>query len=528
MLKIARWGLLLVALSIFLGPLFQLSLEAGDIEPEVWQHLRSFQLFQGLYETLFFSLGSAFVAFLIGTAWAIISLFLPRYSFWFSFSMALLLALPTYVMGFVALSYLDYSGPVQKFLVQLFGDIAFFEPRTRYWAALLFGITTAPYVYFSVVAGLQTQIKTFIEASSSLGSGFWRSFRRILMPSLFSWALGGSTLVALEACADFGFIDLFGVNTLSRVLYKSWGALFSFGGAARISLVLLLICILILGLSKFLSRPALQRTWSRQQNLHLLFSIPKSVHYLLLALFALGLLVFNILPIAALFFHSADLSLWKELPWMSALQSTLVIGIISSLFVGLLMGALFMLLKKAPRPMRSILNLFSLGYGLPGTLLAVAFYFFAVRTLKLEVLSTGGLLPMALLVLLYFTKFSGLMLKGLKSQELQINAELSEAASLLGPPARTWWKIELPLYSPALLLGFFLLFLEIVKELPAALMLKPLSDPSLALRIHQYAAESDWARASVFSLVLSALICFLLLIQKIVDLYRKRRLHELS
>lgn len=523
-----RWGLLTLALILFFGPLLQLSLEAGDIEPDVWLHLRSFQLFQGLYETLFFSFGSAFVAFFVGTAWAVISLFLPRHAFWFSFAMALVLSLPTYVIGFVSLSYLDYSGPIQRFLVQQFGDAAFFEPRTRYWAALLFGIATSPYVYFSVLAGLQTQIRTFIEASSSLGSGFWRSFRRILMPGMLPWALGGTTLVALEAGADFGFIDLFGVNTLSRVLYKSWGALFSFGGAARLSLVLLLVCIVIMGLSKVLSRPAMERSWAPQQNLSLLFAIPQWVRRLLMAFFLLGLLIFNVLPVAALIFYAADFSLWTELPWLSALSSTLLIGVLSSSFVGLLMAALFMLWKSSSKRMRSVLNIFALGYGLPGTLLAVAFYLFSVRTLGLEVLSTGGYLPLILLVLLYFTKYSGLMLKGLKSQELQINAELSEAGSLLGTPARNWWRIELPLYSPALLLGFFLLFLEVVKELPAALMLKPFASPSLALRIHQYAAESDWARASVFSLVLMALICLLILAQKLVNHYRKRKLDEFS
>src|SRR5690606_8546534 len=138
------------------------------------------------------------------------------------------------------------------------------------------------------------------------------------------------------------------------------------------------------------SRPAMERSWAPQQNLSLLFAIPQWVRRLLMALFLLGLLVFNVLPVAALIFYAADFSLWTELPWLSALGSTLLIGVLSSAFVGILMAALFMFWKSSSKRMRSVLDIFALGYGLPGTLLAVAFYLFSVRTLGLEVLSTGG------------------------------------------------------------------------------------------------------------------------------------------
>ena len=510
-----RWSILLLGAAVVAAPLIQLVFESRSVDYEVWQHLRQNQIPSSLFETFIFSIGSAITAFVIGTSWAVLSLFLPRLNFIFKISMALLIAIPTYVFGFLSLSFIDFSGPLQSILKYFLDENYFFEPRHRVWAILLYGISTSPYIYFSVELGLKSQIKNFIEASFSLGAGTFKTVRKVLLPSLLPWAFAGTSLVALEALSDFGFVDLFGVNTLSRLLYKSWGSLFSFGGAARISLILIGISLLVMFLIRLINKTQFQRDNSQTENYSNLFKISKLSLVLIYTLVTIGLLVFNVLPLATLLVHSGNITLWQELPWFASAVSSLATALTASAFVLFFTAILFFVSKKKTSLFFDFLNL---GYGLPGTLLAVAFYIFFAKFLNIKILTDQTSLLFLIISLLYFVKFSSLALRSLQEQQKQINPHILESASLLANKWQTFFKIEFKMYWPALGLGVFLLFLEIIKELPASLMIKPLAVPSLAVRIHQYASESDWARASVYSLVLLIIVGLILILRKAFEL----------
>ena len=504
--------------AVIAAPLVQLIFESQSVDYEVWQHLRQNQIPSSLFETFTFSLGSAFTALVVGSSWAVLSLFIPRFNFIFKLSMALLIAIPTYVFGFLMLSFIDFSGPLQLGLKNIFGADYFFEPRDRLWAIFLYGLSTAPYVYFSVELGLKSQIKNLIEASFSLKASVFKTLRKVLLPSLRPWALAGTSLVALEALSDFGFVDLFGLNTLSRLLYKSWGSLFSFGGAARVSLILIGICLLVMLFIRLINKTHIQRDGSESENYSNLFKVQKSTHVLLYFLTAIGIIVFNVLPLGILLAHASELTLWKDLPWLAAALSSLTTAALASLFVLIFTAILFFTSQTKSKITNGFFDFLNLGYGLPGTLLAVAFYIFFAKFLNIKVLSDQTGLLFLIISLLYFAKFSSLSLRSLQSQQKQLNPHLFESASLLANKWKIFYSVELKLYLPALGLGLFLLFLEIIKELPASLMIKPLSTPSLAVRIHQYASESDWARASVYSLVLLIIVGLILILRKAFQL----------
>lgn len=513
-----RWSILLLGAAVVAAPLIQLLLESQSVDHEVWQHLRQNQIPSSLFETFIFSAGSAVAALFLGSLWAILGLFLPRLNFLFKISMALLIAIPTYVFGFLMLSFIDFSGPLQLGLKNFLGADYFFEPRNHLWAILLYGLSTSPYVYFSVELGLKSQIKSLIEASLCLGAGRLKTLRKILIPSLLPWALVGTSLVVLEALSDVGFVDLFGINTLSRLLYKSWGSLFSFGGAARISLILIGICLLVMFLIRLINKTHIKRDNSPTQNYSNIFSVNKTTKLFLYTVTALGLLVFNVLPLAILFNHASELSLWQNLPWLASAVSSLTTATISSLFVLVFTAILFFTSKSQNKSANWFFDFLNLGYGLPGTLLAVGFYIFCAKFLNIKVLSDQTGLLFLIISLLYFVKFSSLSLRSLQNQEKQIDASILESGSLLASPWRSFWHIEFKMHWPALGLGLFLLFLEIIKELPASLMIKPTVAPSLAVRIHQYASESDWPRASVYSLVLLVIVGLVLILKRIFEL----------
>lgn len=521
--SLLRWSILLLGAAVVAAPLIQLFFESQTVDYEVWQHLRQNQIPSSLFETFIFTTGSALTALVIGTTWAIVGLFLPRINFILKISMVLLIAMPTYVFGFLMLSFIDFSGPLQLTLKNFLGEDYFLEPRTRLWAVLLYGASTSPYVYFSVELGLKTQIKNFLEASLSLGKGTLQTLKKILIPTLLPWALVGTSLVALEALSDFGFVDLFGLNTLPRLLYKSWGSLFSFGGAARISLILIGICLLVMFLIRLMNKTHVIRDNSPTQNYSHLFSLRTPTKIFLYLSTLLGLLVINVIPLTTLLVHASELSLWSELPWLASAASSLTTATLSSLFVLIFTAVIFFISKKQSKFTNWFFDFLNLGYGLPGTLLAVAFYIFFAKFFNIKVLSNQTGVLFLIISLLYFVKFSSLSLRSLQNQEKQINSQILESASLLANKWQSFWSVEFKMYWPALGLGLFLLFLEIIKELPASLMIKPYATASLAVRIHQYASESDWARASVYSLVLLFIVGLILIFKKAFELSLGRK-----
>jgi iron(III) transport system permease protein len=513
-----RWSALLVGAAVVAAPLIQLFFESQSIDSEVWQHLRQNQIPSSILETFSFSIGSALTALILGSSWAVIGLFLPRLSLILKLSMAFLIAIPTYVFGFLVLSFIDFSGPVQSGLKSIFGTDYFFEPRTHFWAILIYGVSTSPYVYFSVELGLKSQIKKFIEASLSLNASLFKTLKKVLLPTLMPWSLVGASLVVLEALSDFGFVDLFGLNTLSRLLYKSWGSLFSFGGAARLSLILIGICLFVMFLIRLVNKTHVQRDNSETQIYSDLFDIKKSTRLLLYLLVVAGVFIFNLLPIGVLIHHAKAFALWQELPWFESAASSLTISALVSLFVLIFTALIFFSSHIQNKFTAWFFDFLNLGYGLPGTLLAVAFYIFFAKFLNIKVLSDQTGLLFLIISLLYFVKFSSLSLRSLQNQQKQLDPHLLESASLLANKWNVFWKVKFKLYWQALGLGLFLLFLEIIKELPASLMIKPLPTPSLAVRIHQYASESDWARASVYSLVLLVIVGLTLILKKVFEL----------
>lgn len=509
-----------LGLAALLAPIWQLIREAQEADPQIWSHLQNYQLYPSVQYTALFVVGSTVVAGLLGTGWALIARFSQLPSFLFHGPMLLLLSLPTYVLGFIYLSFLDFSGPVQGFFKILFTPELFFEPRQMSWAVFVFGVSMAPYIYFSVSVGLQSQIDSLIEASLSLGAGLRKTLMTVVLPLLTPWLSGAAALVALEALADFGFVDLYGINTLSRLLYKSWGSLFSLGAAARLGLLLLSCCFALLLIARWLQKK--ESSLAAGTNTRIKKPFVLKEEKMMALLWFIGFLIFTFIPVWTLSSQALSAELWSTLPWARALLSSLGLALASGLGLVFFSALLFFISRKGKKFEHWVFSFLGTGYGIPGTLLAIAFYIFVSRALNIQLTSSDYFSLLALITVLYFCKFNALVINGLRSQRAQLGDELFEAAETLAPRWRNWLLIKLPLYLPSLLLGIILVFVEILKELPAAMMLKPFATPNLALRIHQYASESDWPRASVFSLVLLSLTVSLLLLQKMLTDHRNK------
>jgi iron(III) transport system permease protein len=505
-----------------MGPAFQLILEGFKADHEVWMHIVQNQLKNSLFETLFFSLISISSGVLIGISAGSATFFFSKFKHFLDLSMGLLVAMPTYVFGFAYLSFLDFSGPAQKFLNSQFGDDFFFEPRNLVLGGIIFGFSCSPYVYFAIRTALMFNSSAFYESALLLGRNKIDSFRESVLPTLKPWVLSASLMIFLEGLSDYGFVDLYGIDTLSRNLFKTWSSLFSFGNAARLGIIILIICIsssLILG-----------KLQENNKNFSLIIKTNEfnngSKYPFLAILFFIIFMIFSIfIPIGMLISNITAISLEKINEVVNAAIQTLKVSTFSALFVTLTFGIFYILVRKS----RSffLIKFFSSGYGIPGTLLAVAFYIFFNKLFSFF-FESRILIPSIILICFVFViKFGGIVLRQLENIKSQLNQDILDSASLLSPPFKVLQQIEWPQYRSGLSIGFLLVFLEVAKELPATMMLKPTSTPTLAMRIHQFASESDWETGSVYSLALLALVVFLLTLKFLITSFYERKKYEL-
>ena len=222
-------------------------------EKEIWEHLSSTLLPELLSNTLILVLGVACFTALIGVSlgWFTGACDFPGRKL-FSWSLALPMALPAYVMAFIFLGLMDFSGPVQSLLRTLPGfENKMIEVRTTPFVIIVIGLTLYPYVYLLSRASFMNQGRSIIEASRTLGYSPTRAFFKVALPISRPWIVSGLALVLMETLADFGAVSIFNFNTFTTAIYKSWFGFFSLNAAAQLSSLLVFFALALVMVEGF-------------------------------------------------------------------------------------------------------------------------------------------------------------------------------------------------------------------------------------------------------------------------------------
>jgi iron(III) transport system permease protein len=487
--------------------------------PEVWSHLRQHVLPGAAANTAALLLAVAIGCSGIGVACAWLN---ARCEYpgrrLFDWALLLPLALPTYVVAFVAIGLLDYAGPVQSAWRALSGSRAtLFSPNGWGWAAALLVLCFYPYVYLTVRAVLLRQGDSAGEAARTLGMGRWQAFWRVRLPLLRPALVAGLGLALLETLAEFGAVSLLGVETLTTAVYKTWFGLYSLPAAAQLASIGLLLAALML-LAEARAR-ARQRQYGAVRVRPLRTTLAPGPALLAIVGQSLLLLAGFVLPVG-------QLLVWA---WASggdagasaaALGNTVQLGAIAALL--LVAAALLMVwLRRPGRPLRSApLALATLGYGVPGTVLAAGLL---LGLIGLEAgLARIGLAGVALtgtvatLLLALHARFLRAASEPIAAGAGQLRPTLFEAARTLGAgPRARLQRLTLPLLRPSVLAALLLVAIEVMKELPATLMLRPFGWDTLAVRIYALTSEGLWREAALpaLALVLAGLLPVWLLVR---------------
>ncbi|WP_242826073.1 ABC transporter permease [Desulfurispora thermophila] len=511
--------LFLVLLLLPAGRIFgQLLKPAG----ENWAHIRQYLFRDYLLNTLqlvgFTGLGTALLG--TGLAWLVSACDFPLRVF-FRRALFLPLALPPYIAACTYSGLLGYTGPLRSLLRQQLAwepPAAYFDIMNLPGAVFIFTLVLYPYVYAVTRAFWEKQSASLLESARLLGRGQLAVFRGVALPLSRPAVVGGVSLVAMEVLGDYGVVHYFGLPTFSTAIFKTWFGMGDVDAAVRLAAVLMLVVLLLLLLESLLRggkkySPAGARSrplspWPLQGGRGwLAFGCCAAV-------FSLGFLI----PVGQLVYWA-----WHSWPrvlgadFARLLAGTLLVAWSSALLV--LVVALIM--ANYSRLHRGVLasacaRATVLGYSIPGPVIAIGVlaWFIALDTFlhplyrsidpQAERLWLTGSLVMLIYALV--VRFLAMGFNPLQAGFAKLGNRFSEASRTLGAGVTaTFWRVDLPLLRPAVAASFLLVFVEVIKELPLTLMLRPFNFNTLAGKVFQYAGDEMLPEAAVPALVIVAL-----------------------
>lgn len=489
---------------------------------ETWTHLVDTVLASYILSTLYLCavVGTGTVVIGTGAAWLVTMHDFPGRRL-FEWALVLPLAVPTYVMAYTYTDLLQFVGPVQTWLRATFaltpGSYWFPDIRTLGGAAVIFTFVLYPYVYLLARSTFLERAGSMLDVGRSLGLGPWRRFFTIAVPLARPAIAAGAALALMETLADYGAVSYFGVQTFTTGIYRAWFSLGDREAAAQLAAALLGFVALLLLIEQLSRARARFDVAGGRQASH-----PGDR---LTGLRAVAAVVFCSVPLGAGFLLPAAVLLHMAITSGDAQfgERFLVLARNSFMLAALaavLAVAIAVLLAYAARTARGSLHrnvnrLAGLGYALSGTVISVGVLlpvakldtWLASSWMQLTgtnpgLLLTGGI---AALVYAYLVRFLAVSLQTVEAGLGKITTSMDDAARSLGHGApATLWRIHIPMLRGSLLTAGLLVFVEVMKELPATLVMRPFNFDTLATQAHVLASDERLAEASTAALAIVA------------------------
>ena len=502
-------------LSLMTNLLFNYSDSWGSIiHLDIWRYI-----FNSL-NIIFFQ--SIFVIlFGVSTAWVVTIYDFPLKNF-FKFALLLPLAIPTYVAAIVYAGLFDYSSDFQIFLRNITNiDINSPNIRSLSGVIFIFSITLYPYVYILSRAAFSEVSKSYSEVGKTLGLNTTNIFFKIFLPLTSFAILGGTILSVLESLNDFGTVQYFGVDTFTTAIYKTWMGLGEIETATQLSIFFLFFILIIIFIYRRLT--AFKKININTNIFYELKSIEtnklKGIFFFIICFIPvfLGFIIpFTFLIIWS--FQAWDLNLIK----VSLINSFNTVTL--AFFSTLLIIILSILINYSLRIRSTKLNIFfknisSLGYAIPGSVIAIGIivpfvflddfiiHFFLTNLNKdLAPFFSGSVF---VLIFAYVVRFFTISQTNIETAFYRIPVSIDNTATILGKkPFFTLCNVHIPIMSMSIILASILIFIEIIKELSATLILRPFNFNTLAVQVYEYASEEKILESAVPSLII-VILCII-------------------
>jgi iron(III) transport system permease protein len=453
------------------------------------------------------------------SAWLIASYRFPgaRLLEW---ALVLPLAMPAYVMAYAYTDWLQFAGPVQGALRALTGwqarEYWFPEIRSLPGAAAVLALALYPYVYLIARAAFRELPRSAIEAGRLAGHGAWGSLLRVALPLARPAVAAGTALALMETLADFGTVSYFSLEVFTTGIFKAWFAMGDATAAAQLSTCLLGFVLLVLALERVTRGRSAYHAGAQAKPVPLqrLRGAPAALATLACALPVLTGFMLPAVILAQLALESPEARAGARLLALVA-NSFTVAGVTAAAAVALATGLAYAARLTKSRVAAGACRLAALGYAIPGAVIAVgvlvplgrldnwlAGLIEAATGWQAGLLLTGSI---AALVYACLVRFLAVALQTVEAGLSRITPSMEDAARSLGAsPAAALARVHAPLLAPSLTTAALLVFVDVMKELPATFALRPFNFDTLAVEAYHLAADERLAEAAVPSLVIVA------------------------
>ena len=501
-----------------------------------WSHLADTVLSEYIANSLWLCLGVGLGVGVVGvaTAWLTAMHDFPGRRF-FEWAMVLPLAVPAYVMAYVYTDFLQFVGPVQTLLRNTFGwehgDYWFPDIRTLPGAMLMFISVLYPYVYLLARTAFLERASGMLEAARTLGMGTWRGFFSVSLPLARPAIVAGIALALMETLADYGTVAYFAVNTFTTGIYRAWFSLGDRIAAAQLA-AMLLAFVLFLLMAERTSRGRARYNNTTGRNRPMAGAQLRGLSAWLATLVcAVPLLLGFILPAILLLkmaLTEGDAQFGERF-LVLARNSFVLAGVTATI-------AVLLALRLSKTAFANGLNrLVGLGYAVPGAVIAVGVLIPVTRldnwlAGQWEVwfghnpglLLTGGI---AALIYAYLVRFLAVALHTVESSLAKITPNMDDAARSLGlGQGETLRRVHVPMLRGSLLTAGLLVFVDVMKELPATLVMRPFNFDTLATQAYTLASDERLAEASTAALAIVAVgLLPLIALSRQITAARRRR-----
>ncbi len=488
----------------------------------VWGHLFETRLREYVTNTVWLTVGVGGTTLVVGTltAWLVTMYRFPGRSI-FQWLLVLPLAMPAYVLAYTYTDFLQVTGPLQTLLREVtgWGVRDYWFPRIRSVEGAIFVLSMAlyPYVYVAARAAFISQSRCLLEVSRSLGYSPWGTFWRTGLPLARPAILAGTLFVIMESLADFGAVAHFEVHTFTTGIYRTWYAFGNPAAAAQLASVLLLFVYGLLVLERYTEGqrrfadtttryhplPPVTLTGGKQWIATLCCLLPVT----------LGFLLPGAVLLAMFWTAEHGISAWRL--WQLSVNTAILSLVTTLIVLGVASGAVYSVRRGGYAVRRNLLRVGMLGYATPGIVIAVGLLI-TLGTADHFLSGWGILLSGSIFAVVYgcTVRFFAVAYGPLEAGFKKVRPHYEDAARSLGAtPDRIARKIHWPLMRGSVLSAALLVFVDVMKELPVTMILRPFNFDTLAVFAYQMASDErlDGAAGPSLVIVLAGLIPVILL-----------------
>jgi iron(III) transport system permease protein len=489
-------------------------------QTEIWQHLYSTVLSDYIVNSLVLAFGVGGLVIVIGTAlaWCV-----ARYEFTgrrqLQWLILLPMAMPAYIIAYTYTGLLDFSGPIQTLLRDTFdwqyGDYYFPDIRSLPGAIIMLSLVLYPYVYMLARTAFSEQPASLEEVSRSLGVSPTQHLFKVVMPLARPAILMGAALAMMEAFADYGTVQYFGLSTFTTGIFRTWFGLGNGIAAAQLAAMLTSFVVLLLIL-EYLSRRKIRYYFQGQRTQPVKRqTLCGSQSFWVPFLCVIPVVFGFILPVLQLFS-------WASKTYSQQLTSEFWVLLWNSFYLAaiaaitaVLLALIFAYGKRTNpiKPIQFLVGVVNLGYAVPGTVIAIgAMISLSWIDIKLNTLTESwfdisvGLVfsgSLFALILVYSSRFLAVAMHNIDTGLARVKPSMDDAARSLGcKPLHILRTVHVPLMKTSVLSALLLVFVDVLKELPATLILRPFNFNTLAVRVFELASDERLMDAALPALAI--------------------------